>query len=147
MSDDTCAGQQVLARGGGGLGQEGPHDFLLLLRWFLAEPGAPNPMLSKWGFDVPFALEQGKCKFWQPETMPNFETTMHRSLHGNRLAWNPKLKPEDVYKESTRSSMAHAAKEMTAYWRFIDSVWTGVNEYSGFAGLATYAGWTPESMK
>ena len=33
--------------------------------WFLAEPVAPNPMLTKWGHDVPYVIEKGK-----PATTP-----------------------------------------------------------------------------
>ena len=58
----------------------------------LAEPIAPQPFLTKWGVDVPFALKNN-CQFWQPETLSNFETQMHANYLGLRLAWDPARKP------------------------------------------------------
>lgn len=112
--------------------------------WFLAEPSAPNPYLTKWGNDVPLALANG-CRFWQPETMPNFETTMHALYMSLRLAWDPAEKPADIYAEINRNFYGRAAEEMTAYWQFIDHCWVDTPEYSG-AGFAYNRRWTPERM-
>jgi hypothetical protein len=113
--------------------------------WFLAEPVAPNPMLTKWGHDVPYVLSKGNCKFWQPETTANFETSMHALYMANRLAFNAKLKPEDVYRELNEKFYGSAAKEMTAYWQVIDDAWVKTPEYSG-CGFAYLRRFTPEVM-
>lgn len=112
--------------------------------WFLAEPSAPNPYLTKWANDVPLAMANS-CKFWQPETTPNFETTMHALYMSLRLAWDPSEKPEDIYAEINRNFYGHAAKEMTAYWQFIDHCWVDTPEYSG-GGFAYNRRWTPQRM-
>ncbi len=112
--------------------------------WFLAEPSAPNPMIAKWSTDVPFVL-RNNCQFWQPETTANFETSMHGLYLGCRLAWNPALKPADIIAELNTGFYGHAAKEMTAYWNYIDEVWVGVPEYSG-CGFGYLRRWTPERM-
>lgn len=146
MSDDNVPGNKILRDAVEGWGKKARMTSYYFYGWFLAEPAAPNPMLAKWGHDVPYVLEKGNCKFWQPETMPNFETSMHALYMGNRLAWNPKLKPADVYKEIDEMFYGHAAGAMTAYWTFIDSVWTGVNEYSG-CGFGYIRRWTPANMR
>src|SRR6185436_7935114 len=97
--------------------------------WFLAEPSAPNPMIAKWSVDTPFVLKHN-CKFWQPETMPNFETSMHALYLGCRLAWDPSQKPADVTDELHAKFYGAAAQEMAAYWHFIDGVWVNTPEYS-----------------
>jgi hypothetical protein len=112
--------------------------------WFLAEPSAPNPMIKKWSVDVPFVLKNN-CQFWQPETTANFETSMHALYLGCRLAWNPALKPADIIAELNTGFYGHAAKEMTAYWDFIDDVWVGTPDYSG-CGFGYMFRWTPERL-
>lgn len=112
--------------------------------WFLAEPSAPNPFLAKWGNDVPLALSHGG-RFWQPETTTNFETTMHALYMSLRLAWDETQKPQDIYDEINTNFYGAAAKQMTAYWEFIDHCWVDTPEYSG-AGFAYNGRWTPERM-
>jgi len=112
--------------------------------WFLAEPSAPNPMIRKWSVDVPFVLKNN-CQFWQPETTANFETSMHALYLGCRLAWNPELKPADIIAELNTGFYGHAAKEMTAYWDYIDDVWVSTPDYSG-CGFGYMKRWTPERL-
>jgi hypothetical protein len=112
--------------------------------WFLAEPSAPNPMIKKWSIDAPFVLKNN-CQFWQPETTANFETSMHALYLGCRLAWNPALKPEEIIAELNTRFYGHAAKEMTAYWNFIDDVWVGTPDYSG-CGFGYMGRWKPERL-
>jgi hypothetical protein len=113
--------------------------------WFLAEPVAPNPMLAKWGNDVPYVLAKGNCQFWQPETLTNFETSMHALYLGVRLAWDPSLKSEDVFRDINEKFYGHAVREMTAYWQHIDDCWTGIDDYTG-CGFGYMRRWTPEKL-
>ena len=32
----------------------------------LAEASAPNPMIAKWGTDIPYVYAKGNCRYWQP---------------------------------------------------------------------------------
>ncbi|MCC7421938.1 MAG: DUF4838 domain-containing protein [Planctomycetaceae bacterium] len=109
--------------------------------FFLAEPGAPNPFIKKWSVDVPAAF-QYNCRYWQPETLANFEVVMHALYLGTRLSWDPTQKPADIFDELHRLFYGNAAKEMAAYWTFIDDVWTGTPEYSGcgFGHLRRFGG-------
>jgi hypothetical protein len=114
--------------------------------WFLAEPSAPNPMMIKWGIDVPYVYKKGACRYWQPETMPNFESCMHALYMGNRLAWDPEQDPKAIYEDIHRNFYGNAAKPMAAYWHYIDDVWVSTPEYSG-CGFGYLRRWTPEKMK
>jgi hypothetical protein len=110
----------------------------------LAEVAAPFPMLTKWGVDIPVVMKNG-CKFWQPETLTNFETSMHGLYLGLRMAWDPARKPADVIADINDKFYGHAAREMTAYWNHIDHVWTDVPEYSG-CGFYFLKRWTPAAL-
>ena len=110
----------------------------------LAEVTAPFPLLTKWGVDIPVVYKHG-CKYWQPETMANFETTLHALNMGLRMAWDPSRKPAEIIDEINQKFYGHAAKEMTAYWNHVDHVWTSVPEYSG-CGFYYPRRWTPEAL-
>ncbi len=99
--------------------------------YFWPELSTPNPFITKWSKNVPLALGEGKCKFWQPETLPNFDTTMHALYLGIRLAWDPQQNPRDIIDRLHRDFYGHAAEEMAAYWHFVDSCWVSTPEYSG----------------
>jgi sugar lactone lactonase YvrE len=144
MTDDAVPGNQALRALVEGWGKKASMTSMYYYAYYLAETSAPNPMLTKWGVDVPYALKNN-CKFWQPETLPNFETSMHALYMANRLAWNPTLKPEDVYAEIDSKFYGAAAKAMTAYWRHIDDCWVKTPEYSG-CGFGYLRRFTPERM-
>ncbi|MBI2195285.1 MAG: DUF4838 domain-containing protein [Planctomycetes bacterium] len=111
----------------------------------LAEMAAPNPMITKWSVDVPYILRHG-CQFFQPETSTNFESSMHALYLGPRLAWEPQRNPQEIIDDLHARFYGHAAKEMGAYWHFIDDAWVKTPEYSG-AGHGYIRRFTPEVMK
>jgi len=145
MSDDRVPGNKQLRYSVEGWAKLCPATAYWFYGWFLAEPVAPNPMLTKWGHDVPYVLQKGKCKFWQPETVGNFETSMHALYMSMRLAFNPDLKPADVYRDLNEKFYGSAAREMTAYWNYIDHVWVDIDEYAG-CGFGHLRRWTPEKL-
>ena len=110
----------------------------------LAETGTPCPFLRKWGADVPVILANN-CRLWQPETIPNFETTMHALYMANRLAWDPAGKPQDVYDEINTRFYGSAAEPMARYWKIIDDAWMTPDDHSGcsFGHLRRF---TPDVM-
>jgi hypothetical protein len=144
MTDDRVPGNRDLRYLIEGWGKKARMTSMYYYGFNLAEPAAPQPFLTKWGVDVPFALKNN-CQFWQPETMTTFETNMHALYMANRLAWDPTLKPEEVYADLNAKFYGAAAKEMTAYWQFIDAVWVNTPEYSG-CGFGYLRRWTPERM-
>lgn len=145
LTDDAVPGNKDLRALIEGWGKKARMTSIYYYGWFLAEPSAPHPMIRMWSVNVPFAL-RNNCQFFQPETLPNFETSMHGLYLGCRLAWNPRLDPQAIIDELHTRFYGHAAREMAAYWQFIDDVWTGTREYSG-CGFAYLRRWTPERLQ
>jgi gluconolactonase len=144
MTDDRVPGNKDLRYLVEGWGKKARMTSMYFYGWFLAEPSAPNPMITKWGTDAPIVFKNN-CRFWQPETLSNFEASMHGLYLGNRLAWNTSLSPPEIVDELHTKFYGHAAKEMAAYWTFIDRAWIDTPEYSG-CGFAYLRRWTPERL-
>jgi hypothetical protein len=146
MNDDRVPGNAELRAIVEGWGKKAKRTSHYFYGYYLAEPLGPQPMLRKWGHDVPFALERGNCQFWQPETLPNFEYFMHAQYMALRLAWNPKQKPDAIYREINERFYGQAAAEMAAYWDYVDRVWVESPEFSG-CGWGHLRRWTPAKLR
>jgi hypothetical protein len=112
----------------------------------LAEVASPNPMITKWGHDIPYIYAKGNCQYWQPETLSNFETCLHALWLGLRMAWDNTQQPDDVIAELHEKFYGHAAKPMAAFWQHIDRIWVETPEYSG-CGFGHLRRFTPERMQ
>lgn len=145
MTDDGDPNNAALRHAIEGWGKAARMIGIYYYAWFLGEQSAPHPMITKWSVDVPFALKNG-CQFFQPETTSNFETTMHGLYLGMRLTWNPNLKPEEIVNEINTRFYGNAAKEMAAYWDYVDHVWVDTKAYCG-AGHGHMKRFTPERLK
>jgi hypothetical protein len=145
MNDDGEPNNKALRHIVEGWAKVSPRTSYYFYAWFLAELSGPNPMMAKWGHDVPYIYEKGNCRFWQPETITNFESCLHAQHLGLRLAWDPKEKPADVFAELHEKLYGSAAKEMAAYWQFIDDVWAKTPEYSG-CGFGHLRRWNRANM-
>lgn len=144
MTDDRVPGNKDLRYLIEGWGKKAKMTSMYFYGWFLAEPSAPNPMTTKWSIDAPIVFKNN-CRFWQPETLSNFETSMHGLYLGNRLAWNTSLSPTQIIDELHAKFYGHAAKEMADYWTYIDHVWVDTPEFSG-CGFGYLRRWTPERL-
>ena len=102
-------------------------------------------MIAKWGTDIPYVYAKGNCRYWQPETVPNFESCLHAHTLGIRLAWDPSLKPAEVVRELHDRFYGGAAKEMAEYWQYVDDVWVKTPEYAG-CGFGHLRRWTPAHL-
>ena len=132
MTDDRVPGNKDLRYIVEGWGRAKPAVSYYLYTWFLAEACAPNPLISKWGTDLP-VLFDNNCRFWQPEGITNFETSMHAIYPGLRLAWDPNQNHQEIVEELNKRFYGHACEQMTAYWRYVDGIWVDTPEYSGCA--------------
>jgi len=128
-----------------GWGKAAPATSYYFYGWFLAEASAPNPMITKWGIDIPYVYKEGNCRYWQPETIPNFETSLHAHTLGNRLAWDPAQDPKSIVGELHEKFYGAASGEMAAYWHYIDNVWVKTPEYAG-GGFGHLKRWSPERL-
>lgn len=144
-SDDRVPGNKELRYLIEGWGRKARTTSMYFYAYNLAETSAPNPMLTKWGHDVPYVLANN-CGFWQPETTPNFETSLHALYLGCRLAWDPSLKSQAILDELETRFYGHAAAEMAAYWKHVDDAWIDTPEYSG-CGFGYLRRFTPERMR
>ena len=145
MTDDGEPNNKALRYLVEGWGKAADRMSYYFYGWFLAEPSAPNPFITKWSVNIPIVYEKGNCKFWQPQTFTNFESTLHALYMGIRMAWDPKQDPEAIVEELHEKFYGHAAREMAEYWHFIDHVWVDTPEYSG-CGFGYLRRWTPERM-
>ena len=110
----------------------------------LAECSVPDPMMVKWGQELPVMYANG-LKFWLPETMANFDTTLPGLYLGIRMSWNPNMKPQEVFDELFTRFYGAAAKPMQRYWQTFDDAWTKVPEHAGCA-FSYGRRFTPEVM-
>jgi len=133
MNDDREPNNKALRQIIEGWAKVSPQISYYFYGWNLAELSGPNPMIAKWGHDIPYVYQKGNCRFWQPETITNFESSLHALYMGLRLAWDPTEKVADIVDELHRNLYGAAAKEMAAYWKFIDDVWVETPEYAGCA--------------
>ncbi len=128
-----------------GWGKVVPATSYYFYGFYLAEVSSPNPMLTKWGHDIPFIYQRGACRYWQPETLTNFDTSLHAHWLGLRMAWDPSQKPEAIVDEINSRLYGHAGATMSAYWRHIDETWVKVPEYAG-CGFGHLRRWSLEKM-
>ena len=128
-----------------GWGKVVPATSYYFYGFYLAEVSSPNPMLTKWGHDIPFIYQRGACRYWQPETLTNFDTSLHAHWLGLRMAWDPSQKPEAIVEEINLRLYGHAGAAMSAYWRHIDDTWVKVPEYAG-CGFGHLRRWNIEKM-
>ena len=96
MHDDGEPNNKALRGLVEGWGRTVPATSYYFYGFYLAEVSSPNPMVTKWGHDIPFIYAKGKCQYWQPETLSNFETSMHALYLGLRMAWDTTQKPDDI---------------------------------------------------
>jgi hypothetical protein len=130
LSDDRCPGATDLKKTVEGWAERSTRLALRSYAYNLAEPSAPYPMLRKWSFDLPFMFAH-KVQFFQPETLPNFETTLPALYLGVRLAWDTRRSPASILDELFSSFYGHAAREVRAYTELVDAAWVDVPEYAG----------------
>jgi hypothetical protein len=144
MTDDSVPDSKDLRALIEGWAKLSPELSYYYYGWFLAEPSAPNPFLTKWAVDVPIAMKNNGA-YWQPETLANFETTMHALYMSLRVSWDPTEDPWKIYDEINTRFYGQAAPAMKAYWELVDKTWLDVPEFSG-CGFGYMRRFPPESL-
>jgi len=140
-SDDACPGAKDLRDNVIGWSDRAEQLAFRGYAFNLAEPAAPNPMLGAWSYDLPFLFEH-KVRYFQPETLPSFETSLPALWLGIRLSWNRRQEPGQVLQELFERFYGHASAKARTYVDLIDRAWTDTPEYSG-AGLGYERRFTP----
>ena len=128
-----------------GWGKVAEHLSMYQYAYNLAEVSCPYPMLTQWGEEVPFYL-QNHVTFWQPETMPNFASTLPGLYLGLRLAWSPQIPPAAILAEFYTRFYGPAALAMRAHWEAIDAAWAQTPTHAG-CGFDHLRRFTPAVMR
>ena len=122
LTDDACPGAKDLRQIIEGWAARSERLAFRGYAYNLAEPAAPNPMLRKWSSDLPFFF-RNKVQFFQPETLPNFETSLPALWLGIRLSWDHSLSPAAVLDELFQRFYGHAGNATRQYIDIIDRAW------------------------
>ncbi len=111
----------------------------------LAEVSVPYPMMSQMSDELPFLYSHG-VNFWQPETMPNFESVLPGLWLSIRMSWNTKAKPSEILDEFFTRYYGAASIPMREYWQVFDDAWVKVPEHAG-CGAGYPRRFTPEVLQ
>lgn len=132
MLQDDCPSRSSLRPVVNGWGKLTKNLGIYEFAYNIAECSAPDPMMKKWGDELPLMYANG-LKFWLPETMANYDTTLPGLYMGIRMSWYPNAKPREILDELFARFYGSAAKPMKAYWSLMDNAWTTVPEHAGCA--------------
>jgi hypothetical protein len=80
--------------------------------------------------------------FYQPESLPTFETNLPALYLGLRLSFDAELAPASVLDELLRDFYGGAASSVRAYGDFVDRAWLTSTDFAG--GNLAYASRFPE---
>jgi hypothetical protein len=144
-SDDGCPGARDARRIVEGWAA---HSARLAFRGYgynLSEPAAPFPLLRKWSEDLPYLFAH-KTRFFQPETLPNFETTLPGLYLAIRLSWNAQQNPAAILNDLFDHFYGHASQQARQYWELLDQAWTNTPEFAG-GGLGHPRRFTPQFLE
>jgi hypothetical protein len=144
LSEDTCPGARDLRDAIAGWASRSEVLAYRSYTFNLAEPSVPFPMLARLSAELPFFFAH-KTRYFQPETLPNFETALPALYLGIRLAWNAQRRPEQVLNELFDRFYGDASKPTRAYLEYLDDLWTHSRDYAG-GSLGYGARFTPAAL-
>ena len=102
-------------------------------------------MMHQMSAELP-VLYKNNLKFWQPETMPNFESVLPGMVLTMRKAWSPNENSQAILDEFFSRFYGASSGAMRRYWQTMDDAWTNTPEHAG-AGLGHVRRFTPAVMK
>lgn len=113
-----------------GWAKAAPHLSYYNYMFHLAETSVPYPMMDQMSKELPIIFKN-KVTYWQPETMPNFESILPGMWLALRLSWDKDQKPADILNEFFTHFYAEAAAPMRKYWGVFDTAWATNPEHGG----------------
>lgn len=128
-----------------GWGKVAPRFYFRGYGMNLAELSAPNPLITKWGTDIPLYLK-ANCAFFAPETMGGWDSQMPGYYLAVRMPFYPEEKPEAILNDLWTKFYEAAAEPMGRYWNRMDRAWIDAGEYAG-AHWGYLHIFTPEVME
>ena len=112
--------------------------------YHLAEVAVPYPMMHQMSEELPILYRNG-VTFWQPETLPNFESTLPGFYLSIRKSWHTEAEPKSVLDEFFTRFYGAAEQPMRRYWQIFDDAWTNSPEHAG-CGFGYGRRFTPEVL-
>ena len=112
--------------------------------YHLAEVSAPYPMMRQMKEELP-VLYKNNVQFWQPETMPNFESILPGMTLTIRKAWNPNEDSQAILDELFNGFYGASQKPMRDYWQTFDDAWAKPPLHAG-SGFSYLRRFTPEVL-
>ena len=89
----------------------------------LAEVTVPYPMIHQMKEELPI-LYANNVVFWQPESMPVYESILPGAVLTTRKSWNPNLDSDAILSEFYTTFYGAASTPMRIYWQLFDDAWT-----------------------
>lgn len=130
LTDEACPTARALRKAIEGWSERTPRLGYYAYLYNLSETSAPNPLIRRLSAEIPYLLWH-KVVFWQPETMPNFDTSLPGLWLSIRLPWDSRLEPAAVLDDLYRGFYGAAAAPAQAYWEYMDSLWVDTPEHVG----------------
>ncbi|HVF11113.1 MAG TPA: DUF4838 domain-containing protein, partial [Abditibacteriaceae bacterium] len=130
MLDPKCESRRILRPIVEGWGKKARMVAYYNYMFHLAEVAVPYPMMQQMSEELPI-IYANNVKFWQPETMPNFESVLPGMYLAIRKSWYTQAKPAEVLNEFFNRFYGAAAVPMRRYWQTIDRAWIDVPEHAG----------------
>lgn len=100
--------------------------------YHLAEVSVPYPMMHQMAEELPILYRNG-VTFWQPETLPNFESALPGFYLSIRKSWYTTADAQQILNEFFPRFYGAAALPMRRYWEIFDTAWTDSSEHAGCA--------------
>ncbi len=132
MTDAICPSRQTILQIVEGWGKAAKSVSYYNYMYHLAEVSVPYPMMHQMSEELPI-LYRNNVVFWQPETLPNFESALPGFYLSIRKSWYTDAAPKQVFDEFFTRFYGAAEAPMRRYWQTFDDAWTNSPEHAGCA--------------
>lgn len=145
MTDPNCESRQKIRHIVEGWGKKAQKTAYYNYMFHLAEVAVPYPMMKQMSDELPI-IYKNNLTFWQPETMPNFESVLPGFYLSIRKSWHTQAQPAAILNEFFTRFYGSAEKPMRRYWQTFDDAWNKVPEHAG-CGFGYGVRFTPAVLK
>lgn len=132
MTDPICPSRQSMRQIVEGWGRAAKSISYYNYMYHLAEVSVPYPMMHQMTEELPILYRNG-VTFWQPETLPNFESALPGFYLSIRKSWYTTADAPQILNEFFTRFYGTAAQPMRRYWQIFDDAWTNSSEHAGCA--------------
>ncbi len=144
MTDPLCPSRQSMRQIVEGWGKAASAVSYYNYMYHLAEVSAPYPMMHQMSEELPILYRNG-VTFWQPETLPNFESALPGFYLSIRKSWYTDAAAPPILDEFFTRFYGAAKQPMQRYWQIFDAAWTDSSEHAG-CGYGYGRRFTPEIL-